>query len=401
MVSVVPMRQDESSGERTMQIWQMAAVAFVSLAVAVLVVVTRRWHGRWTSDFEASGVQKHHRGAPPRVGLAPLMAGLGLGIYFLANGPETEASGAAYVLSLLLLASLPAVLLGLGDDLTKKVPPRARMLGAAAAAVVAMVLLDVRITRVDIPGVDLLMQWAPVSIAVTILMVCGFTNAMNIVDGLNGLSGGLAVCMLVATGVVARQFGDQLIVDICLALGFSVVGFLLVNFPKGALFLGDGGAYLLGFFLVQIWIMLVGRNPEITPWFIAAVGFHPTMETIFSIYRRRIISTRRSAAMLPDRLHLHSLVYRRRAAFALNGAWAERWVANSAASSVMICFGVVPMVLAVVWPTSAVWNGVVFGLAVTCYHIWFARLVRFKGRPRMKRDLVVDSRDAGEVARAG
>ena len=63
-----------------MTAWQMLGVGLTTLVVALLVLFTRKWHSHWTGDFEDSGVQKHHRGSPPRVGIIPLMAGVGVGL---------------------------------------------------------------------------------------------------------------------------------------------------------------------------------------------------------------------------------------------------------------------------------------------------------------------------------
>ncbi len=373
---------------------QVVTIGITSLVVSLLVIFTRKWHGKWTGDFEDSGVQKHHRGAPPRIGAVPLMMALGVGHYYLSQGGDPQTIAAATTLGLLVLASLPVVLLGLADDVTKKITPRVRMLGAAIAGMLVIALLDSRLLRIDVFGFDSLMGFVPFSVALTLLMVCGFTNAMNIVDGLNGLAGCLAVLMLAATGVVAARFDDQMIVEICIVLGMAIAGFLCVNFPRGSIFLGDGGAYLIGFLLVQIWILLVNRNPTITPWFVAAVAFHPTMETIFSIYRRRLRSTRAVAAMAPDRLHLHSLVYRRRAALIFSQAWAERWVANAAASVGIVCFGAMPIALALVAPTNVTWNFLVVGIAYFAFLTWFWRLVGFRGGKRSS------SNDAPDAMRA-
>lgn len=361
-----------------MTIWLTLAVAAASFATALLVLVTRPVHHLWTSDFEDSGVQKHHKGNPPRVGALPLLAGLGAGAALLAKGGwANQSNSSTYVLVWLMVSSLPVVALGLADDVTKRIPPPARMLGAAVAGLLAVALLDIRIPRADVPLLDDALTWAPASVALTLLMVCGFTNAMNIVDGLNGLAGGLALMMLVATGLVASRFGDHLVLELCLVLGAAVLGFFLVNFPKGLMFLGDGGAYLIGFLIVQIWILLVMRNPNVTPWFVVAVGFHPTMETMFSIYRRRLHPTRKGAAMVADRLHLHSLVFRRRAAMVFGTDWAEPWVANATGAILVLGFGGVPMVLAVLWPEIASLSiGVVLG-GVAAYLTWFRRLVRF------------------------
>jgi UDP-N-acetylmuramyl pentapeptide phosphotransferase/UDP-N-acetylglucosamine-1-phosphate transferase len=365
-----------------MQTWQLASVGVCSLLVAILVVATQRFHAHWTGDFEDSGVQKHHSGSPPRVGIIPVLAGLLLALYFASETATPEAGQLFTLLLNVLLGSLPVLLLGLADDLTKKVPPRVRLAGACAAALLGIALVNVMVVKVDIPLLDAAVQWAPVAVLVTVLLVAGFTNAMNIVDGLNGLSSGLGIMMLLATAVAAAATGDALVLQLCVVLAVAVGGFMLANFPRGLIFLGDGAAYFLGFALVQVWMLLVARNPEITVWFVVALAAHPTMETVFSMYRRSFHRGRGGAFTAADRLHLHSLVYRRRTLRMLRRMpWMEPWVPNAAASVLVLLFGAMPMAAALLAPTSVLWCIAVCVVYVVAYLVWFKRLVGF-GRLR-------------------
>jgi len=361
-----------------MESWQLASVGMCSLLVAVLVVMTQRWHARWTGDFEDSGVQKHHLGSPPRIGIVPVLAGLGLALYWAAASGTAAGNQLHTLLLNILLGSLPVLLLGLADDLTKKVPPRVRLAGACIAALLGIALVNVMVVKVDIPLLDIAVQWAPVAVLLTVLLVAGFTNAMNIVDGLNGLSSGLAIFMLLATAMAAFATGDTLVMQLCLVLAVAVGGFVLVNFPRGLIFLGDGAAYFLGFALVQVWMLLVARNPEISVWFVVALAAHPTMETMFSMYRRSFHRGRGGAFTAADRLHLHSLVYRRRTLGMMRRMpWLEAWVPNAAASMMVLIFGALPMAAALVAPTSVGWCIGVVVAYVFAYLVWFKRLVSF------------------------
>ena len=365
-----------------MQTWELVGVGAVSLGAAVMVVATQRWHAAWTGDFEDSGVQKHHRGSPPRVGIVPILLAVLVGLYFLGTVADAEHSGTYNLLLGIVLASVPVVALGLADDLTKRVPPKVRLAGAAVAAVLGMMLFDNFVTRVNIPGVDTLVQFAPVAVLLTVLMVAGFTNAMNIVDGLNGLSSGLAVLMLTATGFVAASVGDAVVVNLCLVLAVAILGFMLLNFPRGLMFLGDGAAYFIGFALAQIWILLLARNAEVSTWFVVAVAAHPTMETVFSMYRRRIHRNRGGAFTAADRLHLHSLVYRRRMLGMLRRLpWMESWVPNAAASAMLLAFGALPMTAASLAPQNTAWCVGIVVIYAVGYLLWFRTLVGF-GRLR-------------------
>jgi hypothetical protein len=95
----------------------------------------------------------------------------------------------------------------------------------------------------------------------------------------------------------------------CLTSFAVVFGFFVFNWPKGAIFLGDAGAYLIGFWVVELGILLAMRNPQISPMAPVVAGLLPLIETLFSMYRRKVV--RGLPINQPDALHLHTLVYRR------------------------------------------------------------------------------------------
>jgi len=142
----------------------------------------------------------------------------------------------------------------------------------------------------------------------TCFCVAGVTNAFNIVDGLNGLASGVSVILMTALGWIAYGLGDLLLVQACVGVVAAVIGFLLVNFPFGRIFLGDGGAYLIGFLFAECSVLLLVRHSEVTWFFPLALAIYPVTETLFSIYRRK---KKKSQAQGADALHLHSLVHQR------------------------------------------------------------------------------------------
>jgi UDP-GlcNAc:undecaprenyl-phosphate/decaprenyl-phosphate GlcNAc-1-phosphate transferase len=357
------------------------SVFAASFAAAILIKLTHSIHGRWTGDFADSGVQKHHEGNPPRVGLLPLLAGSGVGVLGLQQSQLIDANDAGALLALLLLCAAPAAALGLLEDVTKKVRARWRLLAPMIGVCLGAAVMGALIPTLGIPGLNLLVQWWPVALLVTILMVVGFTHAMNIVDGLNGLASGLALMMLGATAYAAHHVGDQALFQVCGVLAVAVLGFLAINFPRGLMFLGDGGAYFLGFVLAQIWVLLLVRNPgEVSPWFVMAVAFHPTMETIYSILRRKFLRARRRNATAPDRLHLHTLVFRRRVRPLLKQwPWAEAWVANAGASLGVLFFAAVPILAACLRPDSHLWGIFILLVAIVIFLAQFRDMAQFRG----------------------
>lgn len=274
--------------------------ALVSLTVALLLLGTRRLHGHLTDD-PPGGIQKLHRRPIPRIGGVALLAGL------VAGAPlaGAEAGGMAAVL---LLAALPAFAAGLAEDLTKRLPVALRLAATLAAGALFVALTDLPLSRTGLPGIDLLLRLAPVSLMLTVVSVGGMANALNLIDGVNGLALGVTLIVLGAIALIAAQAGDRALAGLCLVAAGAAAGVFIVNFPAGRLFLGDGGAYLAGVLLAALVLLLAARNPAVSPMTGLLLLAYPTAETLSSIQRRA--ARGRGHPGRPDRLHLHSLTYR-------------------------------------------------------------------------------------------
>lgn len=281
--------------------WVLLLVLASSLSGSFVLVLTQKWHGRVSLDHDTTGIQKIHRLPVPRVG--------GIGIAFsLAIGAivcSATDSTAGHVMPTLLVCALPAFAAGLLEDLTKRVSVRARLLASFASALAAVWLLDAQLFKLDTPGLDTLMGIAPLAVLFTCFAVSGVTNAINIVDGLNGLASGSVAIMLGGLGAMAWMQGDLLVLQLCLAGVAAMLGFMVLNFPFGKIFLGDGGAYLAGFWLAECAVLLLTRNPDISTWGVLLVCFYPVWETAFSMYRRMLNKAGSGSA---DMQHLHHLV---------------------------------------------------------------------------------------------
>ena len=279
--------------------------AIVSAFAGYLIVRYEALHGRWSYDT-AAGPQKFHAKPTPRIGGLCLMAGL------LVCGtalPALQPGGSNELFGYLLLASLPAFLGGITEDVTKKVNVPIRLGLTMLAAAFGAWLLGAVIPRLDLPGFDALLRWAPFAIAFTAFAVGGVANSINIIDGYNGLAAGHAVIVLAAMAWVSALVGDGFLVVSALAMIGALLGFLAWNYPKGKIFLGDGGAYLLGFWLGELSVLIVVRNPQVSPWFPMLLLVYPIFETVFSMFRRKFIH--RQSPGQPDRRHLHQLIYMR------------------------------------------------------------------------------------------
>lgn len=269
----------------------------VSLICSLGIVLTTKWHGRFTLDG-TSGVQKFHLVPTPRIGGVAIFAGL-IAAWAVSPAPQDE------LLGLMLVAGLPAFCFGLAEDLTKRVAVRTRLLATMASGVLAWMLLGASVTHIGIPGLDAALMFMPFSVLFTAFAVGGVANSVNIIDGFNGLASGTVAICLIALGLIAQGCGDVPLANLCFIVCGVTVGFFLVNFPFGKLFLGDGGAYLLGFLLAWLAVMLAYRNPSVSVWAPLLAAAYPIFETLFTITRR---IWARSHPGMPDSHHLHSLV---------------------------------------------------------------------------------------------
>ena len=140
------------------------------------------------------------------------------------------------------------------------------------SAAIAWCLLG-GVSRVGIGPVDWVLSHWPISLLFTVFTVGGCTHALNVVDGMNGLAGMVATLIAVSISLVARQVGDLPIAMIAAALASATLGFLVWNFPFGRVFLGDGGAYFLGFMLAELAVLLVVRNLSVSAFYALVVLF--------------------------------------------------------------------------------------------------------------------------------
>lgn len=345
----------------------------VSLLVTLLVIRSSARHAGLSADHDLSGPQKFHTRPVPRVG--------GFGVFVALLLAISAATLAGHVASaslwLLLLAALPAFGSGLAEDLTKNVSPLRRLLFTAMSAGLGVWLLGGVAHRTDIPGVDTLMAFAPFAIALTIFVVTGVANSINIIDGFNGLASMCALIIVLAITYVAFQVDDIFLSTASLMTAGAILGFFVWNFPAGLIFLGDGGAYFLGFLVAEMSILLIARNAEISPLFALLLCAYPIFETIFTMYRRKVLKGKPTG--LPDGIHLHTLIYRRVVRVALGPSEDRSQTARNSMTSpylwLLCLMSVIPAVLW--WNNTAVLAGFLL-LFMVSYVLLYWSIVRFK-----------------------
>lgn len=286
--------------------WQYIWICVVAFTIGGLIVLSERWHGRFTGDYDLNKPQASHTRSTPRIGGLAVFGGTLAGLLVLARPSNITLNS---LWPSLFIAAMPVFVAGILEDITKDIGAMKRLLAAFVSAAIAFWFLGGGINRVGIDFMDDLLGLWGISLVLTVVAVGGCTHALNLIDGMNGLAGMAACLMSISIALVAYQVGDPAIFAIALALASSIIGFFVWNFPYGRVFLGDGGAYFIGFLLAELAVLLVARNPSVSPFYAMAVLFYPIFETLFSIWRRLV--KRNVPVDQPDALHLHQLVFRR------------------------------------------------------------------------------------------
>lgn len=249
------------------------------------------------------GPQRFHSLDTPRIG------GLGIYISYMLMAFYLYYSFSDIIYLKIFFSSIPIFIGGFLEDTTKKISPTFRFLTALLSATVFVLWGGFYIQNVEIGFINFFLQYKIISIFFSIFAIVGVANSINIIDGFNGLAAGVSLLILISISYVALDVNDYFVfTNSLIFLGF-VVGFMFLNYPFGKLFLGDCGAYLLGFMISALSIILVSKNQAVSPWYPFLTAYYPILETLFSIYRRKFIHKRKISE--PDSNHLHQLFYKR------------------------------------------------------------------------------------------
>ena len=254
-----------------------------------------------------SGKLKVHEGSIPRLGgvavvlgfLAPLVGIFAINADISYHLEQDLAKFAA-----LLLGGLAMFLLGLWDDvrgagaLTKFLVQSTVAIGAWQAGL--------RIEQVQLPGFGVV-DFGPFGWVVTLLWLVGITNALNLVDGLDGLAAGVAFFAGLSHLVIGALNGDVLLMLFSASLCGAVLGFLPYNLHPARIFIGDCGALFLGFILAASSIYGVSHKSTTA---VAVLGpililGLPILDTFFAMARRML---RGRSPFDGDREHVHHLL---------------------------------------------------------------------------------------------
>ncbi|TXC90962.1 undecaprenyl/decaprenyl-phosphate alpha-N-acetylglucosaminyl 1-phosphate transferase [Metabacillus litoralis] len=268
-------------------------VAFIlSFAVAVLITPLVKKIAIKIGATDQPNTRKIHKEIMPRMGGLAIFIGVIAGFLYLK--PQS------LYMTEVIIGAFIIILIGILDD-RFTLQARYKFLGQLIAAIV-VASSGLLVDKFTIPffGIVQLDFW---SYPVTVLWIVAITNAINLIDGLDGLAAG--VSSIAMTSILIMAFADSQIVVIalCTILIGSSLGFLVHNFYPAKIFMGDTGALFLGYSISIISMLGLFKNLTLFSFVIPIIVLAvPIFDTVFAIIRRFL--NKRSIAA-PDKLHLH------------------------------------------------------------------------------------------------
>jgi UDP-GlcNAc:undecaprenyl-phosphate GlcNAc-1-phosphate transferase len=268
------------------------AVVMCLAPLALQVCARRKWLVR------ATDLHHTHQGHIPRLGgLLLVVAFLVLELVIALAWPEKRAATAGR--NVVVLGSLAMFALGFWDDI-RPLGARNKLIGQILIAG-CVYGLGVSITQFKIPFTGEIIDLNAWGAVLTILWLVGLTNLVNLIDGADGLAGGICLMLMLLLAFVGHQHGNFEL--LAAGMAGALLGFLWFNFPPARLYLGDGGAYFLGF---QIGLFSIVNSHKgtviaalVAPLFVLAL---PIVDTGLAILRRGL---RGLPVWRPDRQHIH------------------------------------------------------------------------------------------------
>lgn len=262
----------------------IAALLFLAFGFFLSVLCTP-----WVIRLAQTGIgldyanepRKKHVTPVPRLGGLPLMLAMTLSVVLILCF-RRESSPHWFAM---LLGSAMMYGLGMWDDL-KPLGARVKLLGQIATACIVFGL-GLNIERFSYPGAIGVIELGGWSLPVTVFWLIAVPNIVNLIDGFDGLAGGLGLCMAVTLGVVGLHNEQTAVACYAFTMAGSLLGFLVFNFPPAKIYLGDGGAYLIGFTIAALSLTSSNKGSVAAVLFVTLVALGvPILDTTFALLRR-------------------------------------------------------------------------------------------------------------------
>lgn len=229
----------------------------------------------------------------PRMGGLGIVLGTTLGLFYLRPFQEhlLEIAIGAFII----------VITGLLDD-KFSLSPFLKLVGQLIPAVI-LIFAGIDIERISLPFFGIVELSVPLRFIITAIWIIGITNAINLIDGLDGLASGVSTIALASIMVMAFLDGRLFVISLCITLIGSNLGFLIHNFHPAKIYMGDTGSLFLGYSIAVISILGLFKKVTLLGFIIPVIVLAlPIFDTLFAIIRR---AKNGEKIMSPDKKHIH------------------------------------------------------------------------------------------------
>ncbi|HEY2494661.1 MAG TPA: MraY family glycosyltransferase [Paenibacillus sp.] len=331
----------------------------LSLGLALLLTPQVKKFAFKVGAIDVPNARKVHTRVMPRLGGLGIYLAFILALFLVLPFVSADLSlrDANFIKAFVVGGSM-IVLIGALDD-RFELSAKVKLLGQIIAACVVVFGFDISVDFVNIPFQDnfkYLESW--ISIPLTIFWIVGVTNAINLIDGLDGLAAGVSGIAIGTILVMSLLMGNMMIALLCMILLGAIIGFLFFNFHPAKIFMGDSGSLFLGFCLAMLSLLgfkQVAIVSFMTPLIIIGV---PLSDTFFAIIRRWV---QKKPIFAPDKGHLHHCL---------------RQLGFSHRQSVLIIYSIAAFfgILAVIQSSAAFYDANWVTFVVICIMMFFMQI---------------------------
>ncbi|GAA0487098.1 MraY family glycosyltransferase [Salinibacillus aidingensis] len=271
---------------------ELIVAFFIALISSLLLTYPIKKLALKMGVMDVPNHRKIHTSVTPRLGGLSIYLGTVLGmLYIFPDHPQMSA---------ITLGSLIVVVTGMIDD-KYQIRPIIKLSGQLLAAVV-LISDGIIIEKITLPVFGVI-ELGYFSIPLTILWIVGVTNAINLIDGLDGLAAGVSTIAISSILVMAIIDYRLIVVYICVSLIGSNLGFLFHNFHPAKIYMGDTGSLFLGYSVAVISMLGLFKNIALFSFIIPIIVLGvPILDTLFAIVRRMV---NKEPIMMPDKKHVH------------------------------------------------------------------------------------------------
>jgi len=281
----------------------VAAFVIAAVVAAVLTPIVRQLALRYGVLSATGGRHVRERRIPRLGGLAIGVAVLLpiVGLFFVESTIATLFRDQSQRVLGLCLGALLMCTLGFLDD-TRRLRAQHKLYVQVAVAGLAFGC-GFRIDAISLPVVDVPLEMGALALPVTVAWIVGITNAINLIDGLDGLAAGVAFFAALTNFTVATIAGAEFSALVMASVMGGLIGFLFYNFSPARIFMGDSGSYLLGYVLAVTALTGVPKGSTAVALLVPIVALGvPIFDTLFAMLRRFL---ERRPLFSPDRGHIH------------------------------------------------------------------------------------------------